>query len=62
MSPTARQRLAAVRAALKAGPRQHSDECVTARAAAPTRSPVPLTPGCPWCEQVRQHTPPGGAA
>lgn len=56
MSPTSRQRLAAVQAALRNGPREHSDDCNRARAAA-GRGAVPLTPGCPWCEQVRAELP-----
>lgn len=58
MSPTSRQRLAAIRAALADNPKQHTPECAASRAA---RGPVPLTPGCPWCEQIRSHLTTGDA-
>lgn len=54
-----RQRLAAVRAALRAGAKQHTPECA---AKTTIRGAAPLTPGCPYCEQIRANldeNPPG---
>lgn len=50
---SAPRRLRAIRAALRAGAERHSPECLAATERRPKGGPVELTPGCPWCEQVR---------
>lgn len=50
---SAPRRLKAIRAALKAGAHQHSPECLALTARRPKGGPLELTPGCPWCDQVR---------